>query len=55
MATIKIIDPPSGWAYGFPKELPEGKSYEELLRESGYPEQDIELALSYSRVWFEER
>lgn len=49
-----IVDPPSGWRYGFPCELPEGKDYVELLRENGYPEKDIELALKYSRYWTEE-
>ena len=29
-----MIDPPSGWKYGFPKHLPEGKDYKELLREN---------------------
>jgi hypothetical protein len=52
---MRMIDPPKGWRYGFPKELPEGKSYGELLRESGYPEDDIELALKYSRSWEEEQ
>jgi hypothetical protein len=49
-----IIDPPSGWKYGFPKELKPGKDYKELLIESGYPEKDIELALQYSRSWYED-
>jgi hypothetical protein len=51
---ITLVDPPSGWKYGFPKELPEGKDYEELLRESKYPEKDIPLALTYSRWQTEE-
>ena len=54
MAKIRIVDPPSGWRYGFPKELPEGKSYLELLREANYPEEDIDLALEYTRQWFED-
>ena len=49
-----MIDPPSGWKYGFPKELKDGESYETLLRESGYPEGDMELALRYSRQWEED-
>lgn len=48
-----IVDPPSGWIFGFPCELPEGKKYEDLLREKGYPEKDIEFALQYSRYWSE--
>lgn len=55
MARVRIVDPPQGWRHGFPKELPEGKDYGELLRESGYPEADMELAMMYSRTWFEER
>ena len=47
----KMIDPPSGWKYGFPCELKEGQSYEDLLREHGYPEEDIEFAMKYSRQW----
>jgi sulfur carrier protein ThiS len=49
-----IVDPPSGWKFGAPWELPEGKKYEDLLREKGYPEKDIEFALQYSRYWEEE-
>ena len=45
-----IVDPPSGWKYGFPKVLPEGIDYEELLRESNYPEKDIPFALKHS--WY---
>lgn len=51
---VKIfVDPPSGWRYGFPKELKPGESYEELLRKSGYPEKDIQFALQWSK-WSEE-
>lgn len=49
-----MVDPPSGWKYGFPAELPEDKSYVELLKEKGYPEEDMDLALNYSRYWFED-
>lgn len=49
----KIVDPPSGWMYGFPKELPDNKLYEELLKEAGYPKQDIEFAMKYTRTWYE--
>lgn len=51
--TAVFIDPPSGWKYGFPKELPPDKKAEDLLRESGYPEKDIEFALQYCRHWEE--
>ena len=52
-----MYDPPSGWKYGFPKEVPEsvlnGKE-EDLKRwiiDQGYPKKDIELALKYGRYW----
>ena len=49
------IDPPSGWRYGFPKVLPEGTTdVRQWLIDNGYPEGDIELALSYSRYWTED-
>lgn len=51
---ITYVDPPSGWKYGFPKPLPEGADYAQFLRDSGYPEKDIELALRYSRYWTED-
>ena len=54
MSKRLIVDPPSGWRYGFPCELPEGKDYVELLREHNYPEKDIELALKYTRQWEED-
>ena len=47
----KWIDPPGGWRYGFPKKIKDGESYIEMLREAGYPEEDIDLALKYSRQW----
>lgn len=53
----KIIDPPSGWKYGFPKEIPEDivtpEELKKWLIEVGYPEKSIELALNYSRYWEE--
>lgn len=52
--TITYVDPPSGWKFGFPKILPEGVDYREFLIANGYPERDLELALSYSRYWTKE-
>lgn len=49
-----MIDPPSGWKYGFPKELKDGVSYRQLLKDSGYPENNIQFAMLYSRQWEEE-
>jgi len=53
------IDPPSGWRYGFPKQLPEDFTEEGFdlrlwLVDQGYPENDIDLALKHSRYGTEE-
>jgi len=45
---VTMVDPPGGWAYGFPAPL-QG-NYEKQLRDAGYPEADIPLALEYS--WY---
>lgn len=42
-----IVDPPSGWMYGFPKVLED--DYEQQLRDAGYPEDMIPIALKHSR------
>lgn len=44
-----MVDPPSGWMYGFPALLQE--DYVQQLKDAGYPEKDIELALKHSRYW----
>jgi endonuclease YncB( thermonuclease family) len=51
-----MIDPPSGWRYGFPKRVPEtffseGFDLGEWLIECGYPAADVPLAIKYSRYW----
>ncbi len=51
--TRRMVDPPHGWMYGFPKELKPEQSFEQLLRDSGYPEKDITFALRYCRQWNE--
>jgi hypothetical protein len=44
----KLIDPPSGWRFGFPKEIPEeilNSTFEEILEWlviNGYPKDEIE-------------
>ena len=51
-----MIDPPSGWQYGFPKVLPEGiTDVKKWLIEQGYPKEIIkELGDSfYCRYWGE--
>jgi hypothetical protein len=42
MATI--IDPPSGWKYGFPKPIPEDRLKDVIvwLVEQGYPKETID-------------
>jgi hypothetical protein len=54
--TVKMVDPPSGWKYGFPMPYDEEKDgpLEDFLRSKGYPEKDIDFACSYVRVWEEE-
>lgn len=52
-----IIDPPSGWKYGFPREVPKyltDEEFKQWLLDCGYPEKHIELALNYSRFWEED-
>jgi len=44
-----IVDPPSGWRYGFPAPLQE--DYTKQLKDAGYPEKDIDMALKHSRYW----
>ena len=42
-----LVDPPSGWMYGFPAPLED--DYEQQLKDAGYPLKDIPLALKHSR------
>ena len=58
MAKVLMIDPPSGWQYGFPKPVHEefhtlGEDFDlgRWLISEGYPEKDVELALKHSRYW----
>ena len=53
---IKIIDPPSGWRYGFPKPIPEDiKDIKQWLIDNGYPEKEIENMGDdfWYRCWYE--
>jgi hypothetical protein len=50
---VTIIDPASGWKYGFPKILPcwvDSYNMNEWLIKEGYPKDEINLA-QYSRFW----
>lgn len=39
-----LIDPPSGWRYGFPKVIPESELHraEDWMVENGYPQKEID-------------
>jgi hypothetical protein len=55
----KMIDPPSGWKYGFPKEMPKdlkGKTFDEWLISEGYPKKEIDKMGDhfFCRSWVEE-
>lgn len=58
MATI--IDPPSGWKYGFPRPIPEDRIEDVLvwLVEQGYPQSEIdslgEIFTDCCRYWEQE-
>lgn len=50
-----MIDPPNGWAYGFPKVIPEEHQNRTLewLVENGYPQKEIDKLGNhfYCRYW----
>lgn len=52
-----MYDPPSGWRYGFPREIPKNVKTDDDLKQwllgCGYPEKDIEFALKWSRIFQE--
>ena len=58
MAKRMIIDPPSGWMYGFPKVYnnPDNLSTEEWLVKNGYPEKEFNKdgKVYYVRTWEED-
>jgi hypothetical protein len=57
MPKVTIIDPPSGWMYGFPKILPDGITDKiKWLTENGYPQYEIDNCGDhfYCRYWEEE-
>jgi hypothetical protein len=52
---MKMIDPPLGWRYGFPKQLPDDvKDLRRWLLDQGYPESDVDFAVAHCRYWEEE-
>jgi hypothetical protein len=53
---LHMIDPPSGWQYGFPKALPDDVT--DVMRwlvENGYPQKEIDSCGRYfnCRHWHE--
>ena len=56
---VLIIDPPSGWKYGFPKPIPEDRRKDSLvwLVEQGYPQELIDELGEYffCRYWEQEQ
>lgn len=52
---MKMIDPPSGWKYGFPKPIPDYRINDQLvwLVEEGYPQKEIDNLGEYffCRTW----
>lgn len=49
-----MIDPPSGWKYGFPKVLPpDVKDTTQWLLDNGYPQHEIDKCGKhfYCRYW----
>lgn len=52
---VRFVDPPGGWKHGFPKQAPEDiKDFRQWLLDQGYPEKDVDFAVKYCRVWYEE-
>jgi len=51
-----MVDPPSGWRYGFPKEMPEGIPNGKELQwfvDNGYPKVMVDDGmLKYCRYWY---
>jgi len=54
---VMMIDPPSGWKYGFPKSIPNGiENIKKWLVENGYPQHEIDACGDhfYCRYWEED-
>jgi len=53
--TVLMIDPPSGWKYGFPMPLPDPRPEDTIawLIEQGYPQKEIDSYgdYFYCRYW----
>ena len=53
--TFNMVDPPSGWRFGFPMRYEPDKDgdLEQFLIKKGYPAKDVEFATQHSRFWHE--
>ena len=54
MKKVTMIDPPSGWKYGFPKvyDNKDNIPLEEWLLNNGYPQYEIDnVGVKYCRWW----
>lgn len=53
--TVTMVDPPSGWMYGFPKIIPDDVEGDvrPWLVENGYPQSEIDKMPNhfYCRFW----
>ena len=56
--TVTFIDPPSGWKYGLPMQVPDPQPENMMkwLVDQGYPQQEIDKMPNsfYCRYWQEE-
>jgi hypothetical protein len=56
--TVLMVDPPSGWKYGFPMPVPDPRPevLTEWLLEQGYPQKEIDACgeYFYCRYWEQE-
>lgn len=53
---VKMIDPPAGWKFGFPKAIPDDVTdVMAWLVENGYPQEEIDSCGEhfYCRYWEE--
>ena len=53
LKTMRIIDPPGGWRYGFPKlyNPKQDETLAQWLVREGYPPQEVEWAINHLRTW----
>lgn len=57
MKTYLVVDPPSGWRYGFPKYVKDIEAYTKnpagWFKDNGYPKHLIK-DMPYVRSWYED-